>query len=555
MADASKSATNSKVINRVDQTTAMIPPGEEHTRCREALTNGGAGVNCPDEYGLTYLMFAASNGQTSLEFNGRSDYSTQVDHTQCVDELIKAGADVNAADSEGLTALMLAVDERYPKVVDLLIKAGADVNIKNKNGETALMYSVLSRSEACGKLLIGAGADVNIEYRTGDTPLLALTRSRSNERFVAALINTGADVNHSNKHGETALMYAAMHHENTVHLLLAAGADVNMKDQDNNQALHYACFDVPHCNNIEILLQVGADVNSKNAEGESPLFCAVDLSRYPHVHEEHDQYVEAVNILIKAGADVDNKTIEGRTALLSAAGDGFVKCVKALLDAGADVNRGRNTEGETALICASRGAYYHGFQTLQVAVHTHTSCADYKGLELLLEAGADVNATDNDGDNALFFRGNCDRIYYIIYINRCPKFIKRLLRAGILINRFTKSQDKNALGGFLDFKFKYQNELDDYIISKRFEYEVNYEAPIMLLYAAGETLDGTGEEKIPEVLKFEEEKFQLKHMCRMAIRGHMLGLDSHMNLFVRVPKLALPKALNRYLLFNMSLDE
>ena len=92
------------------------------------------------------------------------------------------------------------------------------------------------------------------------------------------------------------------------------------------------------------------------------------------------------------------------------------------------------------------------------------------------------------------------------------------------------------------------------MIYKRFEYEVNYVAPILLLCAAGETLDGTEEEKIPEELKFEEEKFQLKHMCRMAIRGHLLSLDPHSNLFGRIPKLALPKALNRYLLFNMSLD-
>ena len=131
MAGVSKSATNSKVTDMVDPTTSMIQ--EEHKRCREALNNAGAGVNTPDEYGQTPLMFAATNGQTSLEFTARSDYSTEVDHTQCVDELIKAGADVNAANSEGLTALMLAADERYPKVVELLTKAGADVNIKNKN--------------------------------------------------------------------------------------------------------------------------------------------------------------------------------------------------------------------------------------------------------------------------------------------------------------------------------------------------------------------------------------------------------------------------------------
>ena len=37
---------------------AMIPAGEEHNGCREALVNEGAGVNIPDEDGLAPLMFA-----------------------------------------------------------------------------------------------------------------------------------------------------------------------------------------------------------------------------------------------------------------------------------------------------------------------------------------------------------------------------------------------------------------------------------------------------------------------------------------------------------------
>ena len=52
MAGMSKSATNSKV----DPTTFMIPPGEEHitcNTCREALA--GADVNTSDAEGNTLL--------------------------------------------------------------------------------------------------------------------------------------------------------------------------------------------------------------------------------------------------------------------------------------------------------------------------------------------------------------------------------------------------------------------------------------------------------------------------------------------------------------------
>ena len=61
--------------------------------------------------------------------------------------------------------------------------------------------------------------------------------------------------------------------------------------------------------------------------------------------------------------------------------------------------------------------------------------------------------------------------------------------------------------------------------------------------------------KIPEVLKFEDEKLDLKHICREAIRKHLLKLDPHQHLFGRVPRLGLSEAVNQYLLFNTNLDD
>ena len=519
----------------------MIPPGEEHDTCREALA--GADVNTRDVKGKTPLMLVVTDNLVS-----------DCDHTQCVNELIKAGADVNVADRSGGTALMLALHHAQAKepskLVDLLIKSGADVNIQNKEGKTALNLTAMRGNVECLRLLLDGGADVNIVDSQRNTPLFTSVVCE-HETVVEALLEAGADVNHCNERGKTVLIEAARYDKNIVLLLVAAGADVNIKDKNNNCALHFACFGVSHCSNMEILLKAGADVNSKNAEGRSPLFCAL-YRKYDHnFYEEHNPYEEAVNILIKAGADVNADTPDGRTALLSAAEHGFVKCMKALLEKGADVNKGRNREGETALICASRGDHFGCFDSLEAVVDINTACGHYKGLELLLEAGADVNATDSDGGNALILRGHYDYDeYYIRYMNRYPKFIKRLLRAGININKFSRPQGKNALGIFLDYKFKYQNEKDDSMINT----EINYDAAIMVLYAAGETLDGIVEDKIPEVIKFEDEKLELKHICREAIRKHLLKLDPHQHLFSRIPELGLPSALSKYLLFNSSLE-
>ena len=47
----------------------------------------------------------------------------------------------------------------------------------------------------------------------------------------------------------------------------------------------------------------------------------------------------------------------------------------------------------------------------------------------------------------------------------------------------------------------------------------------------------------------------LKHLCREAIREHLLHLDQHENLFQRVPRLGLPALLQSYLLYWQTLDD
>ena len=380
-ADVNISGPNSQELN-TSADVNMVHPGDEHNRCREVLSNEGAGMNTPDEYGMTPFMLLVSSYRNNFK----------LDHTKFVNELIKAGADLNARDNESRTALMFAVQRPQPKIVALLLKAGADMNIKNQTGNTALNCAVYYMSEPCSNILIDAGADVNIANEKGDTPLLTLARLSSNEKFAAALINAGADVNHCNREGQTALMLAAQKRENIVRPLLAAGADVNATD----------------------------------------------------------------------------------------------------------------TNGGNALLLGSK--------------YTKSGRLHYS--------------------------------YSISYMNRYPSLIKKLLKAGIHINKVDKERSLNALGLLINFKF--QNEV---VKMSTQNIRLNFEPATITLYAAGETLEGTDVKKIPEELKFEEEKLQLKHVCREAIRKHLLKLDPHQHLFGRIPELGLPSIVTEYLLFNQSLDD
>ena len=72
----------------------------------------------------------------------------------------------------------------------------------------------------------------------------------------------------------------------------------------------------------------------------------------------------------------------------------------------------------------------------------------------------------------------------------------------------------------------------------------------MLLYAAGESLDNCKVE-IPGYL---QQRPSLKHLCREAIRKHLLQM-SDANLFIRIPSLGLPKPLQRYVLYHIELND
>ena len=77
-----------------------------------------------------------------------------------------------------------------------------------------------------------------------------------------------------------------------------------------------------------------------------------------------------------------------------------------------------------------------------------------------------------------------------------------------------------------------------------------------LLLAAGENTDATSDEVHSALYSLgprEIGQLGLKHLCREAIRKHLLQM-SNVNLFVRVPLLGLPSLLTEYLLYNVECD-
>lgn len=139
--------------------------------------------------------------------------------------------------------------------------------------------------------------------------------------------------------------------------------------------LHYAAMK-GNLVYVKTFINSGEDVNIKATGGIYPLHCAA-LNNHPNI----------VASLVNAGAFIAIKDDEGYTPLHLAAQQGAFECLKILLakhlEAKIAIDK-RNNFKETALHCASKNG--------------HTPC-----ILPLLEAGAELNAFDQDNCTPLFY--------------------------------------------------------------------------------------------------------------------------------------------------------
>jgi len=114
-------------------------------------------------------------------------------------------------------------------------------------------------------------------------------------------------------------------------------------------------------------------IHSTNGYGETLLHIAANQGDVP-----------MVALLIRRGAEIDARDRYGRTPLFSAVGGTFgphPEVAKMLVDHGADVNARKNS-GETVLCYALEMGRARGPKNIEA-------------IEVLLKAGADVNAPEN----------------------------------------------------------------------------------------------------------------------------------------------------------------
>ena len=171
----------------------------------------------------------------------------------------------------------------------------------------------------------------------------------------------------------------------------AGGVMLNQQDAGGRTALHMLNIilttegvDDVTTSMLELLLDEGADVSLRDRKGATPLNDAVERGI--------DGY--AMALLIRASAEagvLDARDAEGDTALHLTHDNGNTDVMRLLLDAGADPNV-QNNDGQTLL--------HH------MAEEGITEYVRHEDVEALLNAGADPNLIDEKGWTPAHYAGD-----------------------------------------------------------------------------------------------------------------------------------------------------
>ena len=207
-----------------------------------------------------------------------------------------------------------------------------------------------------------------------------------------------------NKARRTPLMCASSSgFVNVVNLLLDRGANVNTFNSNQATALHHACGLLDYDFVAKVLLERGAEINAQTKSGSTPLISSCRAGNE-----------KCVKLLLQYGADAFVLTSRGLTALDRCYYYGHHDLVflledhmRAVIRGSKNVNRHRLTRKENQFICAVRYGWFEeatilldgkrintnavetsGFRALDWACYM----GDCKMVNLLLEHGADIEA-------------------------------------------------------------------------------------------------------------------------------------------------------------------
>jgi len=462
---------NIKATTRLNAYTPLLLAAKNgNAAVMDPLLKGGADVNAPTSNGTTPLMFAAASGNTEavtelLEHHANVNatetyrgltaimYAAAADRSDVVDLLAKHGADLKATtkvvelNKMGRNSAVFAgILTGNPQVQQGGGREGQRAEGRGQNAPAA---------SAGGGASAGAG-----QPGFGGRNPFAGTAGVDRQYQLNELVYAQG--------GMTPLLLAARQgYTNTVNTLLADGADLNQPSAGDHTTPMLIATLNGHFDLAKALLDKGADPRIASENGATPLYAALNCewapkALYPQPRAYANQkttYLELMKALLDKGADPNVRLTKkvwyqgysfdlsgvdeiGATPFWRAAYASDIEAMQLLIAHGADPNiptmkgAGRpriadeNREvkdvaktppvplggpGIPPLVAAAGAGYGEGFAANS---HRYAPTGMLAAVKYLVEeVGADVNASDHEGNTALHnaaARGDVEMIKYLV---------------------------------------------------------------------------------------------------------------------------------------------
>lgn len=395
----------------------------------EALLLGGASSNAKNAGDEVPLLKAIQRGRTQRgvdEMDEEPHMTTDTELMKTTRIFLEHGHQMDSSDST--SCLYEACWQGRVALAQLLMSHGA-----NPHHQTDYEYTCLGAAASKGhtdiaKLLIGQRVDANTPSKFGFTPLIEAVRGGHLE-IVKLLVEVGsADVNLADRYKDTPLFSSltpANLDEDTPMYLLDTEPSVPQKTPRFNEDI------------VRYLVEQGADLHTISPAGSSTLRTAIYYTNYTVVKLVLTQgaayndaatilplipiasslgKMDVVKLLLRhdSAARVDGSKLQ--SVLSAACANGDLECVKMLVNAGADVNV-PDQDGETCLqlaleqpqVCQYLIDHGSRLETKLDWGYTALLSAVESGfvdsVALLIAAGADVTACNDSGQNALMLAG------------------------------------------------------------------------------------------------------------------------------------------------------
>ena len=374
--------------------------------------------------------------------------------------------DINAKDAFGQNALMLAIKAADQDTIHMLLQhQNIDTNVQDSKGKTPSHLAVEHDHLELVRLLLEHGkTNLNIHDSLGMTPLQSAVHRGNKEMVEMYLQCKNVDANFPNGQGETAII-AALRQRNIdmVRQLLACHrVNINCKTAEGRPLLSFMLSYQERALMRSLLARQDLHLTSKNPLSDTALswLCASAKLKTEVMTElvsadlEMEVVAELIMKLSDSGCEVDPVDERGETPLFNATTRGRLRIMDLLLEAGANVDardqHGHSPLAYLAILSGEERISFRGERILSTYPNSSRKLKDM--MELLLRRGASVNFTDNEGKTPLMHLTTFgDRSTKILYLKRGAKVNRESTKDEVSLSQAARSRCHDLAGLLLQW--------------------------------------------------------------------------------------------------------